>query len=144
MTGLPKRTGLRSDAEDAAHYRKFHAHALATLERGSPRDGLLKELIAGGVPERTAERIVVSVEQELAAKSYSQGLTRGQRWGMVAFTVLFFSAIAAYVIWQMSRDRALSLKYAAPGLILLVVASGGIAGRILLRPQGSLRNPPPR
>ena len=37
MPEPPKRTNLRSSPEDAAFYRQFHDHALASLRQGTPR-----------------------------------------------------------------------------------------------------------
>jgi len=73
-----KRTNLKSSPEDAAFYRQFHYHALATLRKGSPREQLLQELVDKGVPEKTAARIVIAVEQELAvANPARSGSPRG-------------------------------------------------------------------
>ena len=141
MAGPLKRTGLRSSSEDAEHFRKFHAHVLSTLRGGGRREDLLKELVAGGVPEKTAERIVVASEQEIAAESFSPGLSRRQRWGVVAFAVAVFVGIGGYIVREMARDHTLSFKYALPALVFCAVMAAVIIRRFFFSGKGPLEPP---
>ena len=59
MAGPLKRTTLKSSPEDAAFYKRFHDPTLFSLRKGTPRDEILRELGGKGVPEKTAERIVL-------------------------------------------------------------------------------------
>lgn len=144
MAGPLKRTGLRTSAEDAAFFRKFHHSALASLRQGLPREEVLRELLTRGVPEKTAERIVVAVEQEHAAKSQTPHQSpSGRRWVIGLATVLVFGCASVYIAMQMAEDKTLRMKYLLPAMIVVLLLSGIVIQRLLLKVRGPYDLPPP-
>jgi hypothetical protein len=138
-----KRTNLRSSPEDAAFYRQFHDHALSTLRNGTPREQLLKELADKGVPEKTAARIVIAVEQELAL-SKPAGIVSPRGVGKVlGFIVLVWGAVAGYLIWQMKKDGTFHWKYLVAGGVIALFLTARVVSRLLLRQRDVTDMPPP-
>ena len=133
MAGLPKRTRLRSSAEDAEHYRRHHDAALAALRNGIPRENLLRELVSCGVPEKTAERIVAAVEQEKGMGDVTQrGVSTtfsATFWLIIVFSLLILGGNAAYFGWRWGREGSPTPGNFAPS----VVVGGGLAGFVFLR-----------
>jgi len=145
MAGPPKRTHLRSSPEDAAFYRQFHDRVLSTLRQGASREQILRELAAQGVPGKTADRIVVAGEQELALARTVRGASSGRAWKTLGFIVLAWGAVAGYLAWQMTRGGTFHWKsLVAAGLIALFLTAR-VVGRLLLRQRGpeDLPTPPP-
>ena len=138
-----KRTNLRSSPEDAAFYRQFHDHALDTLRNGTPREQLLKELADKGVPEKTAARIVIAVEQELALAKAAPGGSPRSPWKIVLFLLAVWGSVAGYIVWQMRKDGTFHWKYLAVGGGIALVLSARVALRLLLRQKELVHLPPP-
>jgi len=139
-----KRTNLKSSPEDAAFYRQFHDHALATLRIGSPREQLLKELVDKGVPEKTAARIVIAVEQELAvANPARSGSPRGVG-KVLGFIILAWGAVAGYLVWQMTKDGTFQWKYLVAAGVIAVYLTIRVVSRLLLhrKEPADLPSPP--
>lgn len=143
MTEPLKRTGMKSSPEDAAHYRRFHDHALATLRKGIPREELLAELTGKGVPEQTAHRILVAVEQELALAN-GQKPKPGRLWKTLAFAATVWGLFGAYVVWQMTRDGTFHWNYLIVGGVIVLILSARVVGRLLLKQPDITDLPPPR
>jgi hypothetical protein len=144
MAEPPKRTNLRSSPEDAAFYRQFHDHALAALRQGAPREQLLQELVGNGVPEKTAARIVIAVEQELAlANPARSGSPRGVG-KVLGFIALVWGAVAGYLVWQMTKGGTFQWKYLVAAGVIAVYLTIRIASRLLLRRKepADLPSPP--
>jgi hypothetical protein len=140
MPEPPKRTNLRSSPEDAAFYRQFHDHALSALRNGTPREQLLKDLADKGVPEKTAARIVIAVEQELALQTAGSS-PPGRKWKVLAFIIAIWGSIAGYIAWQMTKDGAFHWKYLAGAGAIATFLSYRTVSRSLLRMADP--NPPP-
>jgi hypothetical protein len=135
-----KRTNLRSSPEDAAFYRQFHDHALSTLRNGTPREQLLKDLADKGVPEKTAARIVIAVEQELALQTAGTS-PPGRKWKVLAFIIVIWGSIAGYIAWQRTKYGAFHWKYlAGAGAIAAFLSYRTISRLLMNRPDPA---PPP-
>jgi hypothetical protein len=143
MAGPLKRTNLRSSPEDAAFYRKFHDYALSTLRKGTPREQLLQELAGKGVPEKTADRIVVAVEQELALAAAAKDGSPGRQWKVFGFIVLVWGSVAGYIVWQMKKDGTFHWKYLVVGGVISLVLSARVVSRLLIRQRELVHLPPP-
>ena len=143
MTGLPKRTALRSSPEDEAHYRQFHDAVLARRQAGIPREEILKDLTGSGVPEKTAERIVFAVEQELEHSAFSSQVTRKVSWIRTGGIGLFIFLVAAYAAWQMGEHRRIPLRVALPGLFIAITAMTFVFGRFSRKMKPPLGPPSP-
>lgn len=138
-----KRTNLRSSPEDAAFYRQFHDHALSALRSGTPREQLLKDLADKGVPEKTAARIVIAVGLELSAASGATGGGRPKVWKAVAFILLIWGIVAAYLAWRMTKDGTFSLKYLIAGGVIVLILSARVMSRLLPGRREPIDLPPP-
>jgi hypothetical protein len=138
-----KRTNLRSSPEDAAFYRQFHDHALAALRQGTPREQLLRDLADKGVPEKTAARIVIAVEQELALAAAAKGGLAGNRWKIIGFIVLVWGSVAGYIVWQLRKDGTLHWKYLVVAGVIAVILSARVVSRLLIRQKELVHLPPP-
>jgi len=143
MAGPLKRTALRSSPEDAAFYKRFHDSTLFSLRKGTSRDEMIRELIGKGVPEKTAERIVVAVEMELAAATATQK-PRTRVWKVLGFVALIWGAIAGYLIWQMSKDSTLHWGYLVAGGVIALILTARVIGRIGLGLREPVDLPPPK
>jgi len=146
MAGPLKRTGYRASPEDAVFYRRFHDFALSSLRKGAPRQDLLRDLLTRGVPEKTAERIVVAVEQEhgvAVAGTEAGRISKGKMWVLGVAGFAFFGTISAYVAVQMSEDRTLKAKYVVPAMVLTLVLTAVVISRLLLKTRGPHDLPPP-
>ncbi len=143
MDGPPKRTNLRSSPEDAALYRKFHDHALSTLRKGTPREQLLQDLVGQGVPETTASRIVVAVEQELALETPERGSPRSV-WKVAVFIAGVWGAVGGYLVWQMTRGATFNWKYLLAAGVIALILTVRVVGRLLLHQRDVTDLPPPR
>jgi hypothetical protein len=137
-----KRTNLRSSPEDAAFYRKYHDHALSSLRQGTPREELLKDLADKGVPEKTADRILIAVGQELALKAAKSSPPRS--FGkVIAFVVVVWGAVAGYLVWQMKKDGTFHWKYLVAGGAIALFLTARVASRLFLRQRDVVDLPPP-
>jgi hypothetical protein len=143
MTGPLKRTALKSSPEDAAFYRKFHDSVLSGLRRGTPREQVLQDLAAQGVPEKTANRIVVAGEQELALSKAARGAAPGAVWKTLGFIALVWGAVAGYLCWQLTRDGTFHWKYLAAAGVIALFLTARVVGRLLLRQREPIDLPPP-
>ena len=143
MAGPLKRTALRSSPEDAAFYKRFHDPTLFSLRKGTPRDEMLRELVGKGVPEQTAERIVLAVEQELATKATIHK-PRTSVWKLLGFVALVWGAIAGYLVWQMTKDSTFSWGYLIAGGVIAIILTARIIGRISLGLREPVDLPPPK
>jgi hypothetical protein len=144
MAGPLKRTGFRASPEDAAFYRRFHDYALSSLRKGVSREDLLRDLQARGVPDKTAERIVVAVEQEHAlAVAAPGGVPKGKGWIIGVALLVVFGSSAVYIATQMAEDKTLKLKYLLPAMIVALVLTGIVVSRLLLKTRGLHDLPPP-
>jgi hypothetical protein len=143
MTGPLKRSAYRASPEDAAFYRRFHDVALSSLRKGVPREELLGDLLTRGVPEKTAERIVMAVEQEHGVAIVPKAGPRGKRWVIALAVVAAFGCTTVYLALQMSEDRTLQAKYLVPAILIALVLSAIVIQRLLLRVRGPEDLPPP-
>jgi hypothetical protein len=143
MAGPLKRTGLRSSPEDAAFYKRFHDLTLASLRRGTPREEMLRELVGKGVPEKTADRILFAVEQELAAKAAIHQRPTSL-WKLLGIVALVWGAVAGYLVWQMSKDGTFSWGYLIAGGVMALILTARVIGRIGLRLREPVDLPPPK
>jgi hypothetical protein len=143
MAGPLKRTALKSSPEDAAFYKRFHDPTLFSLRKGTPRSEMLLELVGKGVPEKTAERIVLAVEQELAIAAAAHK-PRTSGWKMLGFVALVWGAIAGYLVWQMTRDSTFSWGYLIAGGVIALILTARVIGRIGLGLREPVDLPPPK
>lgn len=130
MAGLPKKTGLKTDPQDAEFYRKHHDEVLNALQRGFSPEQIQKELAAKGVPEKTASRIAIAVEQEVALSvEPKSGQSNPQFWlftwvGPTLWIAVFLAVIGgAYVAWHYRElDRFPWRKVSWAGLFAVAAA----------------------
>ena len=144
MAGPLKRTGLRSSPEDAAFYKRFHDHVLFSLRKGAGRDAMLHELADKGVPDKTAERIVAAVEQELALAAAAQGARLRIGWKSIAFIVLFWAGLVAYLVWQMTRDGTFHWGYLGAGGFIALLLTARVILKLGFRVRDPIDLPPPK
>ena len=133
MAEDPKPTSGSSSSEDAAFFRKFRSHVLSSLVQGMPRERLKQDLVAQGVPTKTAERIVIAGEHEATARAPQGKLSPGKRRTVLAFAATVFLASAGYIVWRMAKDQTLSLKALIPGLVMVVLLGAAVCSRLLVR-----------
>jgi len=138
-----KRTNLRSSPEDAAFYRRFHDHALSALRDCIPREQLQKELADKGVPGKTAARIVIAVEMELALANPAGSGPPRSMGKVLGFIALVWGAVAGYIVWQMKKDGTFHWKYLAAGGAIALFLTVRVMSRLLPRQRNPIDLPPP-
>lgn len=134
---------MRSSPEDAAFYKRFHDLMLSSMRAGTPREELHQQMVGKGVPEKTAERILFAVEQELAAKTAIQQRPRSL-WKVLGIVAVVWGALAGYVVWQMTKDGTFSWKYLIAGGVLALILTARVIGRLGLRLREPVDLPPPK
>lgn len=139
MTGPLKRTNLRSSPEDAAFFRQFHDHGLCALRKGTPRQELLQDLVGKGVPEHTAERIVVAVELEHGVSTGSAAAPPRRAWKLLLFVLAVWGAVGAVLVRQMTRDGPFHWK----SLVGAGLVASFLSARVVFRSHRALTPLPP-
>src|SRR5262245_7089217 len=104
---------------------------------------MLRELVGKGIPENTAERIVLAVEQELATKAALHA-PRTSVWKMLGFVALIWGALAGYLVWQMTKDSTFSWGYLIAGGVTATILTARVIGRIGLGLRDPVDLPPPK
>src|SRR5438045_3287982 len=108
MAGPFEKTNYRASPEDAVFYHKHRFQALASLQGGTSREDLIRDLLSKGVPQRTAERIVTAVEQEHAVKSSPPHTVPHMKlWLAYMLGPTFILALSTYFTIGISQDRSL-------------------------------------
>jgi hypothetical protein len=136
MAGLPKRTSLRSSPEDAVFYRKYHDSTLSWFQKGVPHAELVQELIRLGVPEKTAERIVIAVEQEQAHSVGKKEVPAGMQWLvrlLIVVVLVYAASIGGYMYVQIKKDKPLNGGFILPLAVPLVASVAAALRRFLLK-----------
>jgi hypothetical protein len=103
----------------------------------------LAELLKRGVPEKTAERIIVAVEQEKQVAEAPQGAPRGKGKVIAAAVIVAFGCLTVYIALLLSGDWTLHAKYLVPAVIIALVLSAIVIQRLVLRVRGPEDLPPP-
>jgi hypothetical protein len=127
-----KRTRLKTNPEEAEHYRKYREDVLAALSKGFPQDQIRKELATKGVPDRIAERIVVAAELELSAAEKPEDTPTKLVWWSVSFALFILGLDGGYLLWRLSQATQISPGNLLP-LIAVAVGCLGYVGRRLWR-----------
>jgi len=128
--GLPKRTGLKTDPEDAEHFRKYHDEVVSALKKGYRTDQIHTELVTQGVPDKTARRIVIAVEQELALAGAPKASTSSGPFGLFSWVaLLLLMGLGTYVAWQAGRESHLQWRLGIPVAVLASVVARAIFRR---------------
>lgn len=144
MDGPLKRSGLRSSPEDAALFKQHHEPTLAALRQGKPRDELVRELIAKGVPDKTAARILVAVEMENATAVAKQESRPGAAKA-ITYIVMIWSVLAVYAYWQVTRKAGIHWGTLIPcGVIACWLTARIVSRRLVRRRREPADLPPPK
>jgi hypothetical protein len=125
--GLMKRTNLRTNPEDEAHFRQHRDSVRSKLEGGSTPEQTASALVAQGVPAETARRIVWAVQQELSLKAIHSEESRMSLWWAFGLGVPFLAAILAYGGFLWARDGATLLSVLSTVAPSLFLVSGMVA-----------------
>jgi len=135
MTDPVKRTGARSSPEDAAFYKQHHEPTLAALRQGKTRDELVRDMISKGVPDKTAERIMVAVEMEARGFYDARYGTSGAAKA-ITYLVMIWSVFAAYASYQATRKAGIHwMPLVGGGVIALWLSARIISRRLVRRPR---------
>ncbi len=127
MSGLPKRTGLKMDPEDAELYRKYHDQTLSALRSGFTAEQICTELVSHGVPERTAARIVIAVQQEVTLAGGPKASKPHRPFRLFSWVaLLFLIGAGSYVAWQAGKENHLKWGQAIPIAVVAIVVSRAI------------------
>jgi len=128
--GLPKRTGLKTDPADAEHYQKYHDEVVSALKKGYPKDQIRTELVTQGVPDKTAGRIVIAVEQELTLAGAPKASKSRGPFGLFSWVaLLILMCLGSTVAWQAGRENHLKWRAYIPIAILTAVVARAIFRR---------------
>lgn len=130
MGGLPKRTGLKTDPEDAGHYQKYHDEVVSALKKGYPADQVRTELVTQGVPDKTARRIVIAVEQELTLAGAPKASKSSGPFVLFSWVaLLLLTCVGSYVAWQAGRENHVQWRAGIPVAVLVAVVARAILRR---------------
>jgi hypothetical protein len=100
-----KRTNLRSNPEDAEHFRRHRESVHQRLWAGEQPETIATALAAEGVPLETARRIVVAVRYELGVSEFKSETSWKSVWWTAGLMGPFVLVMVAYYAWRLDlRD----------------------------------------
>ncbi|HZE99508.1 MAG TPA: hypothetical protein VE981_21060 [Planctomycetota bacterium] len=140
MTERPKHGGYRASPEDEAFYRRLHDVVLEKVRGGMASDILERELRDQGVPEKTAQRIVVAVRQEAELTRARDTVPSRHRWIVMGFTALVLGSGGAFVYRRNRQNEYWTPRTFWLSLLALGIVSVFSFRRLAMKPQGPARS----